>query len=237
MQWLSRMSEFSKSAVDRAGGALRAWWLSENDDLPESSATILFEFRGQFPNPTKKVTVGLRQFVIRESPPGAQPTVGQRLKRAPQIVRKLARHPKMNLSRMQDVGGCRAILENHEQVRRVAERIERNWNVKHRKHYTREEPAESGYRALHIVVERDSRLIEIQLRTPNQHGWAEVIERTDRRTGLDMKSGEGPSDLIEYFRIAADGLAAEDAGERPSPGLLRDFNRARSRILHYLERS
>jgi putative GTP pyrophosphokinase len=186
----------------------------------------------------KKVTVGLRQFVVRECDPGVVPTVGQRLKRAPQMVEKLSRHPKMKLSRMQDIGGCRAILlGGHDEVRRVAQRIERNWTIKHRKHYTLDSPALSGYRAMHIVVERDRRLIEIQLRTPRQHEWAEAIERTDKRLSLNMKSGEGPEELLEYFRLAADGLAYEDAGEVPGPEFLRHFEKARKRAQPYYARS
>jgi putative GTP pyrophosphokinase len=233
------MFDVSKSAVDRAGAELRHWWdLTVEEEPPRIPTETLFAFRAEFPGPTKKVTVGLRQFVLRECEPNAIPTVGQRLKRAPQIVEKLSRHPKMNLSRMQDIGGCRAILlGGHDEVARVARRIDRNWTVKHRKHYTLAEPAESGYRALHIVVERDGRLIEIQLRTPGQHEWAEAIERTDKRLGINMKSGEGPSDLLEYFRLAADGLAYEDAGETAPPAFLRHFAKARERARPYLERS
>ena len=184
----------------------------------------------------KKVTVGLRQFVDREREPHVPITVGQRLKRAPQIVEKLRRHPGMKLSRMQDIGGCRAILSSHDEVLRVAARIERNWHIKHRKHYTLEAPAISGYRALHIVVERDGRLVEIQLRTAREHEWAEAIERTDKRLGLDLKSGRGPSDLLEYFRLAADGLAMEDAGIDPQPAFVRHFDEARDRVRGYFER-
>jgi len=233
------MFEVSKSAVDRAGTALRNWWdVEEGEQLPREHAETLFAFRAEFPGPMKKVTVGLRQFVLRECEPNAIPTVGQRLKRAPQMVEKLSRHPKMKLSRMQDIGGCRAILlGGHDEVARVARRIERNWIVKHRKHYTLEAPAESGYRALHIVVERDTRLIEIQLRTPRQHEWAEAIERTDKRLGLNMKSGDGPMVLLEYFRLAADGLAYEDSDETPPPDFMRHFEKARGRARPYLERS
>jgi putative GTP pyrophosphokinase len=234
------MLELTKSAVDRAGGELRDWWSGAGPaDVPSAPVEALFAFRADFPNPMKKVTVGLRQFVLRECEPEVEPTVGQRLKRAPQIVEKLGRHPKMKLSRMQDIGGCRAILlGGHDEVDRVAKRIERNWTVKHRKHYTLEAPAESGYRALHIVVERDGRLIEIQLRTPRQHEWAEAVERTDKRLdNMRLKSGEGPRELLEYFRLAADGLAYEDAGETPGPAFVRDFEKARERALPFYARS
>jgi putative GTP pyrophosphokinase len=242
----------SKGTIDRAGDELRAWWSLPRgsaaetpepgaedleteqapDPFPTEAADVLFAYRAQFPDPLKKVTVGLRQFVDRESP-GARVTVGQRLKRAPQIVDKLWRHSGMKLSRMQDIGGCRAILRDEDEVRRVALRIERNWGVKHRKHYTFDDPAPSGYRALHIIVERDGRLIEIQLRTLRQHDWAEAIERTDKRLGINLKSGDGPAELLEYFRLAADGLATEEAALTADPTFLRDFNRARERAQKY----
>lgn len=229
--------DLSKGAIDRAGDQLRAWSVSLEAEearfgFPAEAAEVLFRFRAQFPDPLKKVTVGVRQFVERESP-GPQITVGQRLKRAPQIVEKLWRHPGMKLSRMQDIGGCRAILSDADEVRRVALRIERNWLVKHRKHYTFDDPALSGYRALHVIVERDGRLIEIQLRTLRQHEWAEAIERTDKRLGIDLKSGVGPAELLEYFRLAADGLAKEEAGLPADQAFLRDFNQARERARKY----
>lgn len=229
----------SKGAVDRAGISLRRWWDEawEDEPLPTAPLDLLVAFRAEFQDPMKKVTVGVRQFVDRERRQDAPITVGQRLKRAPQIVEKLSRHPKMKLSRMQDIGGCRAILQGgHDEVRRVASRIERNWVVKHRKHYTREDPAPSGYRALHIVVERDDRLIEIQMRTPAQHEWAEAIERTDKRLRLDLKSGHGPRDLLRYFRLAADGLAMEESGQTPSLAFMSDFEGARDIVRPYFER-
>jgi putative GTP pyrophosphokinase len=218
---------------------LRDWWTGDDPTaLPPSAVEALYAFRAEFPNPTKKVTVGLRQFALRECGADVSPAIGQRLKRAPQMVAKLTRHPKMNLSRMQDIGGCRAILQGgHDEVDRVRRRIERNWTIKHSKHYTLDEPAESGYRALHIVVERDGRLIEIQLRTPREHEWAEAIERTDKRLSLDLKGGRGPQVLLDYFRLSADALAHEDAGRPLDPAFLRDWDEARRRAAPYFQRS
>ncbi len=90
----------------------------------------------------------------------------------------------MKLARMQDVGGCRAILGGGPaEVEGVLRRIHKNkWEIAHFKDYVAE-PAESGYRAKHVVVRRDDHLIEIQLRTPRQHQWAEAVERTALRTG------------------------------------------------------
>lgn len=225
----------SKGQINRAGDTLREWWNAPGGEpLPEAAAEILLAYRAGFQDPMKKVTVGLRQFVKREQDPAIPITVGQRLKRAPQIVEKLARHPKMSLARMQDIGGCRAILVDHDHVMRVAARIERNWTIKHRKHYTLEEPAPSGYRALHLVVEREGRLIEIQLRTETEHDWAEAVERTAKRVPYNLKAGEGPAVVLQFFRLASDGLALETAGRGPSDDFVKQFEEVRARALRIL---
>jgi len=84
--------------------------------------------------PLAKTVMGLRSFVKSEVPelqtPGAKLPVGQRLKREPQIISKLERYRKMNMSRMQDIGGCRAILPGGaDQVAGVLARIENRWDV------------------------------------------------------------------------------------------------------------
>ncbi len=222
---------------------LRDWWHSDTVDFDvaqREAAFLLFGYRATFQLPLNKVTIGVRSMVKRESPTlqaaGAKLPVGQRLKRTPQIVYKLERHPKMALARMQDIGGCRAILPGGEpEVRRVLRRIRKNWTVKHVKDYIAE-PAESGYRGIHAVVLRDDRLIEIQLRTPRQHEWAEAIERTGFRTGHRLKDGGGPTDLLEYFTIAAHGIALEERNEVPDPAFMGRFEEARERVRPYFER-
>lgn len=72
---------------------------------------LLAAFRGQFNVPLTKVVMGLRSAVrTSEGLVDGRAVVGQRLKRQPRIITKLARFPRMELSRMQDVGGCRAVL-------------------------------------------------------------------------------------------------------------------------------
>jgi len=51
------------------------------------------------------------------------------MKQLTTIVEKLRRHPTMNLDRMQDIAGCRAILPTFASVDRVANRIHGYWNV------------------------------------------------------------------------------------------------------------
>ena len=55
--------------------------------------------------------------------------VAQRLKRVPAIMLKLVRFPNMDLSRMQYVGGCRAVLVDHGEINGVAPRVRKNWDI------------------------------------------------------------------------------------------------------------
>jgi ppGpp synthetase/RelA/SpoT-type nucleotidyltranferase len=191
----------------------------------------MWSYRVSFARPLRLVTVGVRQFVKREA---AEVVVSQRLKRLPTIVDKLSRHPNMKLTRMQDIGGCRAILASRGEVDGVLTRITRNWNVRKIFDYVEEPKPVTGYRAVHVVVEREDRLIEIQLRTPNQHQWAIEIERAGSRLALPrLKDGEGPEELVRYFELAALFLALEDAGESPDEEFMREFRDLRTAVRPY----
>lgn len=50
--------------------------------------------------------------------------VVQRLKRLDSILKKIERNPKMNLWRMQDLGGCRVIVSNVDSVHHILARLD-----------------------------------------------------------------------------------------------------------------
>ncbi|MCS7007278.1 MAG: RelA/SpoT domain-containing protein [Gaiellaceae bacterium] len=217
---------YSRSAIDRAGVVLRDWYLegraadSWSGRAPHElephileAAEVVWAYRALFRKPLTKVTVGLRQFVQRES---SQIIVSQRLKRLPTIIDKLARFPAMNVTQMQDIGGCRAILPGgRPEIEGVLRRIEKNrWEVRLHRDYI-SEPKDTGYRAIHVVVVRDECPIEIQLRTPNQHAWAAQTERVGAMLGIALKDGVGPDDLVDFFRLVALSLAYQDEGRAP----------------------
>jgi len=139
----------------------------------------------------------------------------------------------MRLSQMEDIGGCRAVLfGGAREVAGVVKRIRRNWSVIDTLDYVRG-PKSTGYRALHIIVERDGRMIEIQLRSPKQHEWAEAVERAAGRSGYALKDGDGPPELVEYFRQAAYALALEELGEPVDEGFDRRFENLREQVRPY----
>src|SRR5262245_31879637 len=79
--------------------------------------------------------------------------VAQRLKRLSSIELKLELIPQMKLSRMQDIGGCRAVVRDVTTVRKLA-RLYAVSAMKHRLARVDDyiqHPKESGYRGIHCV--------------------------------------------------------------------------------------
>lgn len=143
---------------------------------------------------------------------GAQIT--QRLKRRDTVWDKLRREPAMKLSRMQDIGGCRAVLPSLEAIEKVCRRFTAN---SQRRNGTEDRvidyvqrPRDSGYRAVHIHTRYGGRRVEVQLRTPWQHRWARLVEDLTSRTGIDYKSGDGRRELHQLLMSLAELYAARD---------------------------
>ena len=226
----------SKGEVNRAGDLLRRWWGFETDDSHADAVheafRVLFEFRRGFQNPMKKTAVGVRQFVARES---EQLIVAQRLKRLPQVVHKLGRMPDTKLARMEDIGGCRAILSNRDEIEGVLARINKNWDVKRQRDYI-ETPKSSGYRGVHVVIERDDHRIEIQLRTRGQQDWANTVERWAGRYRLPLKDEQGPDDVLEWFRLAAEGIAHDELGTPLGVDFEKRFREAQLKVARWQAR-
>jgi ppGpp synthetase/RelA/SpoT-type nucleotidyltranferase len=187
------------------------------------------QFRAQFATPLTKVVMGLRSFVATERADPAG-NVAQRLKRMPTIIDKLDREPGMELARMHDIGGCRAILPDEETIYRVVERIrarpDQLWPVVREYDYIAN-PKSTGYRGFHVIVRRDGRLIEIQLRTPSQHRWALNVEAIDLQRRFGVKDGRGPEALQKLLEMSAYAMEAVSRGEQMTGEFDRDFERLR----------
>lgn len=154
------------------------------------------------------------------------------MKRREQIMSKLHRMPRSRLSNMGDIGGCRAVLDSRDRVDSAFARIQSSWQIHGSPRDTRDRPSPSGfgYRALHVIVIRDGRRIEIQLRDRVEHEWAVAVERTGARLSIALKEGIGPDDLKDYFRLASEGMYREKIGDPPGPEFAKEFAAAREHV-------
>jgi putative GTP pyrophosphokinase len=206
----------SKGEINRCGDLLRDH-LDAYETDPDGehgwervnyALDVLGEFRSSFSYPLTKVTVGLRYMVKAES--GAV-VVAQRLKRMNRILAKLQRMPDTNVARMEDIGGCRAVLGSPAEVAGVLRRIHRRWDVVRERDYVTDVKPR-GYRAVHVVVARDDRRIEVQLRTRGQQQWADAVETFANTFSLPLKDERGPDEVLNFFQVAGEGIYSDEYG-------------------------
>lgn len=205
MAWAT--TTYSKGEITRAGKLLidphatfdqRTWALD-----------VMSSWRAAQAYPMRVLLMMLRK-KASEIDPNA--VVVQRHKRAPSIIGKLQRFPKMELSRMQDIGGCRAIVNTVEDVERLNKHIQNSGtrNELHREYNYIHEPKESGYRGIHLTYkyggekgEYKGYFVELQLRSKIQHAWATTVEIVDTFTDQALKSSKGLADWTRFFRMAS----------------------------------
>ena len=186
----------SNTQIDRLGDRLRT------QEVTEADLRLLDEHRASFS------ASYLRVVEIVRTQLGLNPT-GRQAKTTESIIAKLKRESGIKLSRMQDIAGCRIIVSNV-----ISQDATTGWVrelfAKARIVDRREKPSH-GYRAVHVVVNLDGRLVEIQIRTALQHLWAELSEKL---SDLDpkIKYGGGPESVQESLaRISKNILDAESA--------------------------
>ena len=225
----------SKGEINRCGYYLvRVYKDPDNMDWDTfmQAVGVVDDFRAAHQRALGLVTMGLRSMVRTEGF-GDPPLVSQRLKRLPRIVRKLARMGNSDLARLEDIGGCRAVLPTAAAVEAVKARLESRWgdNIKRRREYLAS-PNAAGYRAHHFVVQRKDRRIEVQLRTVGQQAWANAVEAMDSRRGLNLKDGTGPESLLEYFTLASKMIYSSEYDVPLDDGDAEAFELARRRVVN-----
>lgn len=206
-------------------------------DTLDQALDVITDFRSAHSSPLQKVRMGLDSMIRTEQ---CEPRVSQRLKRVPRIIRKLQRTVdspggRTTLARLEDIGGVRAVLRDGDELERVRARLEARWGakVKRRRDYIAD-PKPIGYRAVHIVVIREDRPIEIQLRTRGQQQWSDAAESADARLasrGVNLKDSDGPAEMIEYFAAAGDLIYRREYGLEIPSAVHTRFNAARKAVV------
>ncbi|WP_310630673.1 RelA/SpoT domain-containing protein [Paraburkholderia sp.] len=237
MYWAT--PEHSREKVNAAGRILVRKWdeslqipLEEFDAYLDSTA-VMSNWRAshQFPLNTFKINLRNRALRIDENA-----FVAQRLKRANSIVAKLRRFPKMRLTQMQDIGGCRAVLSTLADVETLRESF-KNSKIKHRlvneKDYITN-PKPDGYRGIHLVYRYvsdrketyNNHSIEIQIRTKLQHAWATAVETVSTLIGQGLKAHQGDQVWLDFFSLVSAAFAILEGVNGP-----HDMQWLRARIV------
>jgi len=110
----------------------------------------------------------------------------------------------MKLSTMQDIAGCRAVLNGVEDVDRLAALYGGS-----KRDYIRH-PKSDGYRSIHIVERHHGYQVEIQMRSGLQHAWAAAVEAVDFVLGQRLKTGGGAQEWKWFFKLAASAIALSE---------------------------
>ena len=146
--------------------------------------------------------------------------VAQRIKRLWSINHKLERFPRMRLSQVQDIGGCRAVVTNIDHVRELVAAY-RNSDLKHklaRVDDYLESPQRSGYRGVHLIYkyfsDKNSTYndlsIEMQIRSQFQHAWATAVETVGTFVRQPLKSSLGAEDWLRFFALMGTVIAFQE---------------------------
>lgn len=207
--------KYSKNQIEKAGRSIRHGCVGEErkdailkiQNYRETHLYPLMLIKNHLAQSTKKVA--------------KQGIIARRLKMLSTIIDKLERptldgdkENSIEITRMQDIGGCRAIVSNLKQLNELHERLKNSRSV-HQIIRTNNYlvPKESGYGGIHIIYscflgseeenEWKKTKIEVQLRTELQHSWATSLEIIDTLEGIKLKtSTEGHPQWRRFFKIS-----------------------------------
>jgi ppGpp synthetase/RelA/SpoT-type nucleotidyltranferase len=71
----------------------------------------------------------------------------------------------------------------------------------------------NGYRAVHVIVSRAGKLVEIQVRTRMQHGWAELSEKASDVIDPAIKYGSSDETAVQALLQTSELIAAQESKE------------------------
>jgi ppGpp synthetase/RelA/SpoT-type nucleotidyltranferase len=214
-----RINKAGRDALRLLNAGFESWdddqWTEYDELVP-----ILNNWRACHAYPLNILQTNLRRAARRFD---RAPLIAQRTKRFISIVNKLDRQPKMKLSQMQDIGGCRAVVKSSAAVRKLDDFYLSESQMKHER-ATRDdyiaEPRPTGYRGIHLVYrfysdkkagkKYNGLKIEKQLRSLYQHAWATAVETVGTFLGQALKSSAGPDEWLRFFALMGTVIASRE---------------------------
>lgn len=135
-----------------------------------------------------------------------------RIKRIESIISKLERKPTMQVNLMADIAGCRCIMTTMKDAMDLLERMKKYaakpnhvFEIVKVDDYIKE-PQDSGYKSIHVHIALKTmkkKVVEVQIRTLEQHNWATLVEISDLVYNSKLKEfgdKENP-DLFSFHKL------------------------------------
>jgi hypothetical protein len=232
MPWTKPLT--GKARIDAAGDVISGRRQPSNELEMDTALDIAGNWRSSHGYPLHVVWTSLRN---RASKVDSNAVVPKRLKRLPSVVTKLSRFQSMQLSKMQDLGGCRAVLRSVKEVDKLVafyqKHPSRALEFIKKYDYINDQPGpkHDGYRSVHLVYKYQGNSqngaykglkIEIQIRSRLQHAWATALEVIDTFTGQGLKANLGDDDWKRFFALIGTAMALKE--KRPIvPGTPNNF--------------
>lgn len=215
--------ELARNQVNRAGRLLVE---GKGDDVFTrdglTAIDLVNSWRAEHSYPLRAVSTVLRRHARAKD---STALISQRLKRMRSIISKLERQPRIQVTNMQDIGGCRAVLQSLRHVKELAAECraigaptlpddrKNMWDYIH-------EPKPDGYRSIHFVLRYHprnpdlaslvGRRIELQIRTRLQHAWATAVETVDLFGKQNLKIGRGHPKWARLFALVGTVFAIKE---------------------------
>lgn len=211
---------YSKNELKKAGKSLSSdlIWSQETHLEHVRVFKIAYDWRNSHAYPLHKVRLELMANIRKGKKKGI---TAARMKRMASIRRKL-RLLTIKLDQMQDIAGCRAIMQSLPEMRQLIDLFHegtKSGSIRGDTDYVAN-PRLTGYRGHHFIIEFkasndneaqfNGRRVEIQIRTKLQHAWSTAVEAVGLVRNEELKSGEGSEDWLRFFALMSSEFAIEE---------------------------
>ncbi|MCU1251766.1 MAG: hypothetical protein JWQ49_4795 [Edaphobacter sp.] len=221
--------KWSNKQIDAIGESLRDRAILLNQKT-SPDLLVISDWRSSHELAMKRVMASLKRHANEHGTAGV---IYGRAKRMSSIASKLGRLPNMALSTMQDIAGCRVVVESASDAElfaasirsELAQKLSRGGAISERSYI--QSPKLDGYRSIHFIVrykplnlspDVQPRKVEIQVRSTLQHQWATALETVDLFTTQTLKVGGGDARWRRFFALSS-GIFASKENRPAVPGL------------------
>ncbi len=209
--------KYSKNEVKRAGKKIASGSLSDGEE--QETLQIVNHWRAAHMEPMYEA-LGMLESACGDD---GSTFLVSRLKRTEMIINKLRRKGETHtLNTLDDIAGCRIIVDNNDDVLLMVDEICAKKSPYHERRYLAADSKPDGYRGAHLIYRYDSKSygyeglrVEVQIRSRAQHDWATAVEIYDILAGSHIKCGICSQGEARYFQLASS-IINDDCNDMPS---------------------